>query len=94
MRTAAMELILDFSGVTFMDSSGIGLILGRYRWMQSTGGSVRITHIAPYLEQLLLLSNIHRLVSVEVEKPEEHIVEETGRDIYSDSSKEVRYDAK
>ena len=32
------RLILDFSGVTFMDSSGIGLIMGRWRLMQEQGG--------------------------------------------------------
>ena len=33
-RTGAKQLRLDFEGVTFMDSSGIGLVMGRYRLMQ------------------------------------------------------------
>ena len=35
-------LILDFSGVTFMDSSGIGLIMGRWRLMQEQGGRLTV----------------------------------------------------
>ena len=35
-------LILDFGGVTFMDSSGVGLIMGRYTHLQSFGGEVTV----------------------------------------------------
>lgn len=96
-RIRPQELVLDFSQVTFMDSAGIGLILGRYRWMQELGGMVRITHISRQMEQILVLSGIHQLVQVECEKEEENREPESApadREIFSDSSKEVRYDAK
>ena len=106
-QTEPSELVLDFSRVTFMDSSGIGLILGRYRWMRNLGGAVRITHIPPRMEQILVLSGIHKLVQVEAEKEEEpnqnlsdhgitarETVHTESRDIFSDSSKEVKYRAK
>ena len=86
-----VELILDFKDVTFMDSSGIGLILGRYRWMQELGGSVRIVHIAPSLEQLLVLSGIHKLVQVESQR--EPAVSD-ARDIFSDTGKALRFQGK
>ena len=35
-------LVLDFGGVTFMDSSGIGLIMGRCRLMQESGGRLLV----------------------------------------------------
>ena len=37
-RTCPRLLVLDFGGVEFMDSSGIGIVLGRYRLMQDMGG--------------------------------------------------------
>ena len=43
-RTGAKQLRLDFEGVTFMDSSGIGLVMGRYRLMQLAGGSASRAH--------------------------------------------------
>ena len=37
------ELVLDLSGVTFMDSSGLGVVLGRYRLLSTRGGKMYIT---------------------------------------------------
>ena len=38
MEDGVRELVLDLSGVSFMDSSGIGVILGRYRILRARGG--------------------------------------------------------
>lgn len=54
-------LQLDFSGVSFMDSSGIGLILGRYRLMQSAGGALEVVHTPPQLEKLMRLAGLSQL---------------------------------
>lgn len=51
-------LVLDFSGVGFMDSSGIGLILGRQRRMQALGGKVRIQHPPEQIKKMLSLAKI------------------------------------
>ena len=55
------KLILDFRRVKFMDSSGIGLIMGRYRMMQLVGGVVTLDNIPPHLERLITLSGIRSL---------------------------------
>ena len=44
-RLMPSMLILDMSGVSFMDSSGIGLILGRQRIMESFGGGVAVKNV-------------------------------------------------
>lgn len=54
-------LVLDFEGVTFMDSSGIGLIMGRYREISLLGGRLEVTNIPPYLERIVALSGIGNL---------------------------------
>ena len=51
-------LIMDFSGVGFMDSSGVGLILGRQRRAQALGGSLRIQHAPDQLRRVLQLAQI------------------------------------
>ena len=51
-------LTMDFSGVTFMDSSGVGLILGRQRCARSLGGTLRIQHAPEQLRRVLRLANI------------------------------------
>ena len=39
-------LVLDFSGVSFMDSSGIGLVMGRYRLVRAWEGALRLTGLS------------------------------------------------
>lgn len=58
---------LDFSGVTFMDSSGIGLIMGRYRLMQGLGGSLEVVRTPPHLEKLMRLAGISQLKVIKKE---------------------------
>lgn len=51
-------LVLDFGGVGFMDSSGIGLILGRQRCARTLGGSIKIQHAPEQLRRVLQLAGI------------------------------------
>ena len=54
-------LVLDFSHVQFMDSSAIGLIMGRYRLMQLLGGYIRVSNVPPHLKRLIELSGVGAL---------------------------------
>ena len=54
-------LKLDFGGVTFMDSSGIGLIMGRYKLMQSMGGRLELINVPAHLKKLMVLAGISKL---------------------------------
>ena len=58
------KIVVDFSKVGFMDSSGIGVIMGRYRLMQSVGGSVNAFGVSERLDKLIEMSGIKRIVSV------------------------------
>ena len=51
-------LVLDFSGVGFMDSSGIGLILGRQRSARTLGTTLQIQHAPAQLRRVLQLAGI------------------------------------
>ncbi len=66
------QVILDFSGVSFMDSSGIGLIMGRYRIIRENGGALSVRHSGGSIGRMLSLAGLSRLgISVggeEVEK--------------------------
>src|SRR5574344_1559761 len=54
-------LKLDFAGVRFMDSSGIGLIMGRYRLMQLLGGRLFVINIPKHLQRIMELSGVGAL---------------------------------
>ena len=51
-------LVLDFGGVGFMDSSGIGLILGRSKRMQAGGGQLQVRGTSAQINRMLALANI------------------------------------
>ncbi len=57
-----LELVFDFSKVDFMDSSGIGMILGRYRRMHLQGGSVRAIGIHPSIHRIFQYSGLYQIM--------------------------------
>ncbi len=61
-------LVLDFSEVGFMDSSGIGLILGRVEFARTHRASVRLVGLSPTLLKLVRLSGIERVKNLSVMK--------------------------
>ena len=61
-------LILDMSSVGFMDSSGLGLIMGRYAVMKELGGEVVIQNPSPAIEKIMFLAGMERVVKIENSK--------------------------
>ena len=59
-------LCLDFSGVRFMDSSGIALILGRVESANAVGAKVHLDALSPTLYKLVRLSGIERIRNLTV----------------------------
>ena len=55
-------LIFDFANTTFMDSSGIGLITGRYRKVQDKGGRVYLLNVNDNIDKILEMSGIYRII--------------------------------
>ena len=58
------QLVLDLSGVTFMDSSGIALILRAQQRMQLLDGSVLVCNVPPQARRVLDAAGIGRLVTI------------------------------
>lgn len=54
-------LELDFSGVQFMDSSGIGLIMGRFKLMVSLNGKFKVVNVPKKLERMVKLGGLEKL---------------------------------
>ena len=65
------QLTLDFSRVSFMDSSGIGMVLGRYKRVSQYGGSVTIRNAGRLVKQILDMSGVFTLMSYEDTRGEE-----------------------
>lgn len=58
------NLVFDLSGLDFMDSSGIGLVLGRYKLIKELGGSVFIAGAKPAVERIINVSGLHKIIPV------------------------------
>jgi len=56
------ELELDLSGVYFMDSSGLGVILGRYRALVQRGGRLLLGGVSAPVDRIFRMSGIYALV--------------------------------
>ncbi len=59
---------LDFGEVTFMDSSGIGFVLGRYRIVESYGGNVEVVNLSGRLYSMMQLAGLEKLVKLRRKK--------------------------
>ena len=57
------RLILDFDSVEFMDSSGVGLIMGRFKKMQALGRETCVQAMNPRCRRLVELSGILEIVT-------------------------------
>ena len=62
------RLVLDLSAVTFMDSSGLGLIMGRYGILRELGGSMCVRDPSPEIRGILTLAGMERRVRIEYTK--------------------------
>ncbi|MGN1089460.1 MAG: anti-sigma factor antagonist [Huintestinicola sp.] len=58
------DLILDFGEVTFMDSSGIGLVMGRYQLMKNMGGRVSLQNTPMHIKKVMRLAGLDRFASI------------------------------
>lgn len=58
------ELIMDFSDVAFMDSSGIGLVIGRCKVMREMNGKVTVKNPSSHIKKIMRLSGIDRLAAI------------------------------
>ena len=64
-RCHPTELRLDMSGIAFMDSSRLGLIMGRRALMDKLGGELIVVHPAPAARRMLQLAGMERIVRIE-----------------------------
>ncbi len=67
-RLLPKVLRLDFSGVTFMDSSGIGLVMGRQRNVMSYGGKTEVVNLPAQCYKVMKLARLDRIAKIELKE--------------------------
>ncbi len=56
------NIVFDFTGMTFMDSSGIGMVMGRYRKIHYFGGSVFVTGVGAGVDRIFSMSGLYKII--------------------------------
>lgn len=64
-RHIPRKTIFDFSGVTFMDSAGIGMVIGRYKVISMLGGKVAMINVKPNVKKIFEMSGILKIIPIE-----------------------------
>lgn len=59
------NMVLDFEDVAFMDSSGIGVIVGRFKRIDALGGRMLIIRANPQVDKILEISGIKKILKCE-----------------------------
>ena len=61
-KEGAKHVIFDFTGVPFMDSSGIGMVMGRYKKVIFTGGRAFVTGVGPGVDRIFRISGLYKII--------------------------------
>ncbi|WP_294373133.1 anti-sigma F factor antagonist [uncultured Clostridium sp.] len=62
-RDDISKVILNFSKVTFMDSSGIGAVVGRYKKIKNKGGNLCIAGTSKNVDKIFELAGLYKLIN-------------------------------
>ena len=69
-RTLPLSLVLDLGGVTFMDSSGIALLMRAKRCMDDLDGGLLVCRVRPQVKRVMDAAGIGRLIHIRQEESE------------------------
>jgi stage II sporulation protein AA (anti-sigma F factor antagonist) len=56
------QLVFQFAGLSFMDSSGIGVVIGRYKHVHARGGQVVLCAVSPAVARIMEMSGIYKII--------------------------------
>lgn len=63
-RYLPRKVIFDFNSVSFMDSAGIGMVIGRYKLISMLGGELEIKNVKPQVEKIFKMSGILKIINI------------------------------
>jgi len=63
--TGIKHIIVNLKELSFMDSSGLGVLIGRYKEISQLGGEMVVCHVNPFIERLFEMSGLFKIISLE-----------------------------
>ena len=64
MQSGAGNVVFDFEDTKFMDSSGIGIIIGRYKKISYFGGKVFVINTDTRIKKSLMICGLHKIIEI------------------------------
>ena len=64
------KVVLDFNNVTFMDSAGIGMLIGRYKMVTMFGGNINMINVKPNIKKVFEMAGILKIIPIIEEEGE------------------------
>ncbi len=61
-RNHIKHIVFDFSGAVFMDSAGIGVIMGRYKKVIFIGGKIAVASVGATIDRIFKLSGLYKII--------------------------------
>lgn len=77
------NIVFDFDKTEFMDSSGIGVIMGRYKMVKGIGGKVGVVNVKKNIDKILLFSGLNKIIK-RYDNMESAIEDMNGGSIYEE----------
>jgi stage II sporulation protein AA (anti-sigma F factor antagonist) len=63
------HLVVNLAGMHFMDSSGLGVLIGRYKQIKQLGGQMKVSNVDPAIYRIIEMSGLFKIIQVH---PTEH----------------------
>lgn len=63
-RYMPKKTIFDFNNVTFMDSAGIGMLIGRYKIARMLGGTLELINVKPSIKKIFEMCGILKIIPI------------------------------
>ena len=73
-RYIPRKVIFDFSNISFMDSAGIGMVLGRYKLAKMLNGNLEIINVNKSMKKIFDMSGVSRIINIVEEDKNEGVV--------------------
>lgn len=68
------KVVFDFSNIAFMDSAGIGMVLGRYKLAKMLNGSLEIINVNKSMKKIFDMSGVSRIINIVEEDKNEGVI--------------------
>ena len=63
-RYMPRKVVFDFNKVSFMDSAGIGMVIGRYKMANMLGGEVQMKNVVPSVKKIFEMSGVTKIIPI------------------------------